>query len=546
MGRIHYILYGHFLMRYNCGKSGTKTVYMSKEIKEVQIVMSKPNILFITADEQHMRTLSCYGNRTGITPALDALADCCDVYEHAYTVSPVCLPARCAFMVGMYPHHSGSISNIFGASLSREFPNLFTELKKQGYVTALHGKCHFIPVPYPATRADMTLEYEHFATYYRSLGMDKLTLEDGKNNSLWYYDDYAKELSRKGMLDSCRYEAHINPDNHGYYDFPYEAEMHPDAWVANRAIEDIESRFAEEPNFLWVSFSGPHYPVDTPREYTDRVNPDKMEERIFREDEWNDETKYHFRGYHGPGTTEGSGKAKDGAQKNYTEEYWREWRRRYLGNVALIDEWTGRIIDAARKKFGDNLLVIYTADHGEMMGNHSLWGKNGSLFEDVLRIPLLVQKPGQTEGKRVSETVSSLELFPTILSYAGAPIPDTCDGTTLEKMVQSGGRTHIISECDNRVAVIKDNIKLELNRPDLQGWVYRELYDLLEDPYEFENRYRDPRYRDVIDQLMKLLEAEPYLLETVFRPWGDGGDYWLNNGSGAGFAANGVLGGEDK
>jgi hypothetical protein len=73
-------------------------------------------------------------------------------------------------MTGMYPHHSGSISNIFGASLSLQFPNLFTELKKQGYRTALHGKCHFIPVPYPATRGDMTLEYEHFIAYYKLLG----------------------------------------------------------------------------------------------------------------------------------------------------------------------------------------------------------------------------------------------------------------------------------------------------------------------------------------------------------------------------------------
>lgn len=144
--------------------------------------MNTPHILFITTDEQHLRTLSCCGAKTGTTPGLDALAESSDVYETAYTVSPVCLPARCAFMTGMYPHHSGSISNIFGASLSLEHPNLFTELKKQGYRTALCGKCHFIPVPYPATRGDMTLEYEHFIAYYRLLGMDKLRLQDDKNN----------------------------------------------------------------------------------------------------------------------------------------------------------------------------------------------------------------------------------------------------------------------------------------------------------------------------------------------------------------------------
>ena len=450
------------------------------------------NILLITTDEQHLRTLSAYGCPLGITPNLDALAKTSDLYENAYTVSPVCLPARCSIMTGMYPHRSGSISNIFGASLSREYPNLFTEMKKMGYLTALHGKCHFIPVPYPATRADMTLEYEHFISYYKSLGMDKLSLQDDKNNSLWYYDDYSKQLSKEGMLSRCRYEAHVNSENHGYYDFPFESSYHPDAWVGQRALDDIESRSADGKNFLWVSFSGPHYPIDTPREYTERVDMSLMEKRIFKDGEWDDESKYHRRGFYGPGTTEGSGSAKDGAQKNYTEEYWDEWRRRYFGNIALIDEWIGKIISAAREKFGDDLVIMFTTDHGEMMGNHSLWGKNGSLFEDVLRIPLVVSRKGQTEGRRINETVSSLEFFPTLLSFAGAYVDcDKCDGNTLENTVAMGGRDYIISECDNRVAIIKDKIKLEINRINLVTDKFFELYDLEMDPYEFENRYSD-------------------------------------------------------
>lgn len=501
--------------------------------------MGKPHILLITTDEQHMRTLSCYGATAGCTPELDALARRSEVYENAYSVSPVCLPSRCAWMTGLYPHVSGSISNAYGASLSKEFPNLFTELKKQGYRTALHGKCHFIPVPYPATRPDMTLEYEHFIAYYRSLGMDALTLQDDKNNSLWYYDDYAKALAKKDMLTTCRYEAHVNPENHGYYDFPFEAEMHPDAWTGSRAVEDIENCDSSRPNFIWVSFSGPHYPVDTPRSYTDRIDTAKMGGRIFREDEWNDESKYHYRGYHGPGTTEGSKKAKDGAQKNYSEEYWQSWRQRYFGNIALIDEKIGEILRAARKKFGADLLVVFTADHGEMMGNHSLWGKGGCLFEDVLRVPLLVQRPGQTEERRISEMVSSLELFPTLLAAGGAPLPEKRDGQPLDQMVQNGGRAYIISECDNRVAIVRDGIKLEINRAGPKGKTFYELYDLKEDPHEFVNLYGDSRYADVQRELYAILEGEPYLMETVFRA-PDGGDYWLNFGGGAGFAQNGA------
>ena len=501
------------------------------------------NILLITTDEQHLRTLSCYGAKTESTPCIDALAECADVYEHAYTVSPVCLPARCSIMTGLYPHNSGSVSNIFGASLSTQLPNLFTELKKVGYRTSLHGKCHFIPVPYPATRSNMTLEYEHFISYYRSLGMDALDLQDDKNNSLWYYDDYAKELSRKNMLKTCRYEAHVNPENHGFYDFPFEDEMHPDAWVGNRAIERINSSSSDEPNFIWVSFSGPHYPIDTPKKYTETIDPDKMGERIYRDGEWDDASKYHCRGFHGPGTTEGSGHAKDHAQKNYSEEYWQSWRRRYLGNIALIDEKVGMIIDAAREKFGDDLWIIYTTDHGEMMGNHSLWGKNGSLFEDVLRIPLIVQKPGQSAGKRIKETVSSIDIFPTVLSAAGITDLPKCDGNPIEETVSRGGLDYIISECEDRVAIVKGDAKLELNRagvkpnfPDQPSVLFREFYDLGEDPYEFENRYDDPKYSDKIKELTALIEGHPYLMETIFRDPANGEDYWLNDGNGAGLA----------
>ena len=502
----------------------------------------RPHILFITTDEQHLRTLSCYGASTGATPNLDRLAAVSDVYERAYTPSPVCLPARCSIMTGLYPHNSGSVSNALGASLSLQLPNLFTELKKVGYGTSLHGKCHFIPVPYAATRADATLEYEHFIAYYRLLGMDTLDLQDDKNNSLWYYDDYAKDLARCGMLKRCRYEAHINPDNPGFYDFPFDAAMHPDAWVGDRAIEHIRAASADTPQFVWVSFSGPHYPVDTPRVYTERIDPEKMEARVFSPTEWEDESKFNRRGYYGPGTTEGSAYAKDRAQKNYGEDYWTAWRRRYLGNITLIDEKIGQILAAAREKFGENLLVVFTTDHGEMMGNHSLWGKRGCLFEDILHIPLLVRRPGQTVGARRTETVSTLDLFPTILDAAGLSTLPPCDGKPLRERALHGLDV-VISECEDRVAILKDGIKLEINRtgkmpkhPEFSGRVFYELYDLNEDPYEFENRYYDPRYAAAVKELTAILGAQPYLLETVFRDAENGEDYWKNTGRGAGLA----------
>ena len=495
------------------------------------------NILFITTDEQHRETISAFGAATHSTPNIDSLAERGTVYSNAYSVSPVCLPSRCAWMTGMEPHKSGSISNIFGSSLSLQFPNLFTELKKAGYVTSLHGKCHFIPVPYPATRPDTTLEYEHFISYYKELGMDRLDLQDDKNNSLWYYDDYAKYMEKKGMLKGYRDAAHMTPSNQCVFPFPYGEDDHPDAWVARKTIERIDSLDASSPAFVWCSFSGPHYPVDTPQRFIDAVDMSRDKGRVFRPDEWEDDSKYHCNGFYGPGTTEGSGHAKDNAQKNYSEEYWTRWRRSYFGNVVMIDSWIGDILDAARKKWGDDFIVIFTSDHGEMMGNHSLWGKNGSLYEDVLRVPLIIYDAQKRQAERKEQRVLSTDIVPTILKFAGRTARAEADGVPYD---EDEGREYIISECDNRIALIYRQYKLEWNFYAKKGKLYKEFYDLEKDPHEFENCYSRPEYKDVIEHMEAYLqkkEDDEGLLSTIFYK-GEGRPYYLNMGRGAGLLHN--------
>ncbi len=502
----------------------------------------KKNILFITTDEQHIETISAYGATTHKTPNMDRLIEGGTDYTNAISASPVCLPARCCWMTGMLPHQSGSISNIFGATLSKEFPNLFTELKKQGYRTSLHGKCHFIPVPYPAVSPNYTLEYEHFIDYYKELGMDVLDLQDDKNISLWFYDHYSKMLELQGKLKKYKYTYQIDKAAKCVADFPLEESLHPDIWVGKKAVEHIRRSDDNQPNFVWASFSGPHYPIDTPKSYSDRVDMSKDTGRVFKVGEWDDDTKYHRNGFHGPGTTEGSGYCTDGAQSEYTEEYWERWRKIYFGNVVLIDEQIGEILRAADEKWGNNYVVVFTADHGDMMGNHSLWGKNGSLYQDVLHIPLAIYNASEPLSKTHDETVSSGDVFPTILSYANAPIPDTCTGVELQKLVASGGRDHVLSTKEDSVAVICGRHKLVLNNyaKNDNNVMYRELYDLEIDPHEFNNLYGDKEYNAVQNSLMDILneyEKKELLLSTVFHDKSKG-DYWLNNGNGSGLLHN--------
>lgn len=493
------------------------------------------NIIFITTDEQHLMTISACGAMSHTTPNMDFLLHFGTQYKNAYTSSPVCLPSRCCWMTGMEPHHSGSVSNNYGASLSTQYSNLFLELKKGGFITSLHGKCHFSPVMYNMTKPDDTLEYETVLSYYRNLGMDELDVQDGNNVSLWFYDDYAKYMEAKGCLAEYREKAHMHKEYQGVFPFPCSDDDHPDAWTGRKTLERIQRAEKNRKNFVWCSFSGPHYPIDTPDSYTSKVNMDNDCGRVYRSDEWNDGSKYHFNGFHGPGTTEGSGQVEDRAQKNYSEEYWVKWRRAYFGNVLLIDEWIGRILEAARSKWGDGFAVVFTSDHGEMMGNHSLWGKNGALYEDVLKVPLAVWVPGQ-EPKIESGRVQSKDVHPTILKLAKIDCPTQCDGIPLDEAAADGGRRHIVSSCDNCVAVLKGPWKLEWNLYNKTGRMYKELYNLDTDPNEFENLYGNPEYIKIIRELETYLwekERTEKFLTTVFRKKGEK-PYFLNDGEGSG------------
>ena len=173
---------------------------MTAEKNDLGLKETKPAIILITCDQLNRNTLGCYGGKTIQTPHIDRLAEEGTVCSRCYTVSPWCLPARCAMLSGLYPHRNRAYSNFRKCALDTGRDNLFFALKDSGYHTSLFGKCHFAPVPYDRTRPDATLPYEEFREYYHSLGIDELRLQDDKQVSAWFLDDYSRELDRAGYL----------------------------------------------------------------------------------------------------------------------------------------------------------------------------------------------------------------------------------------------------------------------------------------------------------------------------------------------------------
>lgn len=462
-----------------------------------------PHILLITLDELRKDALSCYGGDAIKTPAMDSLAQTGYRFDRAYCNSPCCLPSRCSIITGQFPHVNQAYSNFRPSTLSAETPNLYNILQGAGYTTGHIGKCHYTPAPYGKASKTETLELDNMKSFYESLGIDRLVLQNGKNDSIRFWNDYSRELDQAGYLDTYR-ALNYDPDTAMVYPWPGPDAWHPDAWVGRKACEHIESLTSTQPSFTWVSFSGPHYPFDAPESYYPRVNENSLDAVVFSEEDMTPDKIQHVAYHGGKGrTAEGRNHASDRACKNYSPDYWRQMRRAYFANIAQIDDWIGRIVNMAETQLGSELMVILTADHGEMAGNHGLWGKNNCGYEDVLNVPLLVRFPGEKEAKRSDAKVMLVDLLPTVCATAGVSLSHAMNGIDLREHVGTDGYPYVIAEAEQFYAISDGRYKLVRAQPDQKA--IEEFYDLQTDPHEFNNRIQDKAMSPHIIRLQSAL-----------------------------------------
>jgi len=284
--------------------------------------------------------------------------------------------------------------------------------------------------------------------------------------------------------------------------------VHPDSWVGRKAVDYLERYHGDEPLFAWISFSGPHYPFDPPEEYLSLVDMRKDVPRLRREGEFDDPCRIHHGSFHGPEGIDGRGVAPGGACRNYDEEYWIELRRHYYANVAQIDREIGRILETADKKWGDEALVIFCSDHGEMLGNHGIWGKNNCGYEQVWAIPLVLRRPGQKQGLRSEALVTNMDIYATCLRAAGSTAAS--DGADLNELADRGGHKYVFGEGEGFLAVSDGSAKLIHVQQDARQ--FDEFYDLSADPCEYENLIARAGYARKIAELraetVKLLVAK--------------------------------------
>lgn len=361
--------------------------------------MQRPNVVLIMCDQLRADALACYGGTFVQTPHMNRIAAQGVAYERAYSRTPVCVPARYGLMSGKAPFQLGLTDNHAGQKTIRNpLPAL---LKERGYAAYAVGKMHFSPV-----RA-------HY-------GFDRMLLSE-EIPEHWADDDYLQFLKRQGRLDVS--EPHGKRSDSYYVPQTSELpeELHTSAWTAEQTCRMIRDN-RDRPFFIFASFIKPHPPFDPCTPYDRMYDPATVPMPI-RDDVEREPIDL---------SVEVQNDYKVGGADKLSDDEIRRIRAAYYGSVTQTDTQIGRILAQLEAlNLRENTLVILTADHGEMLGDHHSFGKR-TFYEASNRIPLVLSWPAALPQGESREQFAVLEdVYATILSAAGASLPDGCAGVNL-------------------------------------------------------------------------------------------------------------------
>ena len=429
----------------------------------------KPNLLFIWTDEQRADTMAAYGNTKIHTPNLNRLASASFVFKRAYITQPVCSPSRASVMTGLWPHTLGIVeNNIPLTSRTQCLPEM---IDSPEYQTGYMGKWHL---------GDEIFSQHGFNEW--------VSIEDGYYK---YYSSPDKKQARSDYYHFLVSRGH-KPDTRAFSrkyaaSLPF-AESKP-KFLETKAC-DFLRRHREEPFILYINFLEPHMPftgpfnnehdpgdVDLPENFDDPL--EENEPLVYRK-----RRKQMMRKY-GP-----------------DEKSYRELISRYWGLVTEVDTAVGRIYRTLEELgLADNTIVVYTSDHGDMMGSHRLVEKC-VMYEEAVKVPLLLRVPWMSKQQNmIEEPVSHIDLVPTLLELMKCQKPRHLQGRSLLPLMKGGkaAEDHVFIEWPTiRTVVSPDGWKLSLFTDDKC-----QLFNLTKDPGETTNLYDSGKYEDVIRRLTK-------------------------------------------
>jgi len=433
--------------------------------------MKRPNVLLIACDQLRPDYLGCYGGKHAITPTIDALASRGTTFECAFTNAPICAPARIALATGLRPNRTGATDNAAYLPISR--PTYYQRLRDHDYRVGCVGKLDLAKPDLQTSRTgDRPCVFGFGFTHpHEIMGrMDILQIHQAEPYDVEAYSAWLKDrglfelflndyLSRKGPN---WLEDHLK-------DSVLPTDAHQDSYIAQKSVEWIESISADKPWHLFVSFTGPHDPLDAPTSsaklFRERPMPKHIEDDLEGKPEW---VKRRARTF------------------SYECDTPLRSKRQYSALIHNIDLGIARILDALeRRGMTDETVILFTSDHGETLYDHGLPIGKHCAYESAMRIPLLAAGPGIAPGYRSNALVELIDVGETVCDIASISGDERNDALSVLPVLRSQRtehRDHVITMETPYRALRTAQYKYIENLNDMT-----ELYDLAEDPQELNN-----------------------------------------------------------
>ncbi|MEM7457442.1 MAG: sulfatase [Planctomycetota bacterium] len=414
------------------------------------------NVLLIGIDDLNDWIGCLGGHPQALTPNIDRLASSGMLFTNAHCQAPICNPSRISMLTGRLPSSTGVY-----------------------YLSPRLRECE-------STRSLVTIPAHFQHNGFRTFGAGKIFHTEGENEFETYGGRFGGMGPRPGQNINV---SHVHP----LWDwgaFPDSDELMPDAKISSW-IADVLKQEHDQPFFIGAGFYRPHVPLYAPQKWFDMFPLEEIHLPEHRKDDLQDIPQY----------------AQDLSWSSVAPRHewivdndqWAGAVQGYLASIAFVDAQVGIVLDALEESgHAENTIVILFSDHGFHLGTKERWGKR-SLWEQATRVPLIIRIPGmEHSGKRCSQPVGLIDLFPTLCSLNELELPRGLEGLSLTALIADpqssrerpalttfGQNNHALRSFDWRYSVYADGSE--------------ELYNHSQDPNEFNNLAGEPEYRDIIE-----------------------------------------------
>ena len=457
---------------------------------------NRPNFIVIHTDQHRYDCVGASGMREGIyTPYIDSIGWQGARFTSAYCNCPLCIPQRLSLLTGQVPSHHGLFYNVGIPYLPLQ-TTLPAQMRRGGYQTALVG------------RTMHTYPFNH------SYGFEYYLPGDPSSENKESSDAFFTYLRDHNSHDCGGYEGCGSHNNsRAASPFHLNDEYHHTKWATNRAIDFLANRDQARPFMLFVGYYAPHSPHNPPEPFFNRYY------------QRNDLGSPYLADWDIPPASSGNVMSR---YVKLNKEEVRSLYAGYYGNIAFLDTQIGRLLSVAMRQ--KNTYIIFTSDHGEMLGDHYRMQKNCP-YQGAIHILFHIMGPGIADGQERSEPIGWHDIMPTILDLAGLPIPESVDGRSMAPLLMKdqkdvSWRNYMHGECTHdslfnaRVRPIseKHNFVYEKGSHYLTDGTMKyiwhttsgreQLFNIREDYGELHDLSTDPAYQEELRNWRSILVQE--------------------------------------